>query len=94
MKDDAMLAKAPSRGFSQHQALVELSRHSHVAPLMAQRSILCLRAAEARVKARATLLLSTAAVLLLALAGGGYVWLEFQAQQRQEDAERRVTDAL
>jgi len=33
-------------------ALVELSRHSHVAPLMAQRSILFLHAVEARVRAR------------------------------------------
>lgn len=33
-------------------ALVELSRHSHVAPLVAQRSILFLHAVEARVRAR------------------------------------------
>ena len=33
-------------------ALVELSRHSHVAPLMAQRSLLFLRSVEARVRAR------------------------------------------
>jgi len=34
-------------------ALVELSRHSHVAPVMAQRSILFLRRVEARVRAAA-----------------------------------------
>lgn len=33
-------------------ALVELSRHSHVAPLMAQRSLLFLRSVEARVRAQ------------------------------------------
>jgi len=46
---DAVIGVLVEIGFG-GVALVELSRHSHVAPLVAQRSILFLRAAEARAR--------------------------------------------
>ncbi len=53
-----------------------------------------IRAAEAKVRARSTLMLSGAAVLLLALGGGGYLYLQREAQTRRDQANQRVATAL
>jgi serine/threonine-protein kinase len=53
-----------------------------------------IHAAEAKVRARSTVLLSAAAVLLLGLSGGGYVYLQHEAQQRRDQATQRVAAAL
>jgi len=53
-----------------------------------------IHAAEAKVRARATVLLSVAAVLLLAVGGGCYLWLQRERQSRREQASQRVGIAL
>ena len=53
-----------------------------------------IRAAEARVRARSTVLLSAAAVLLLVIGGGGYLYVEQEARARRDLASQRVAAAI
>ncbi|MBL8897327.1 MAG: tetratricopeptide repeat protein [Planctomycetes bacterium] len=53
-----------------------------------------IHAAEARVRARSTVLLSIAALLLLTLGGGGYLYIQGEAQARRDEADRLVVAAL
>jgi serine/threonine-protein kinase len=52
------------------------------------------QAAAAKVRARSTVLLSMAAVLLFGIAGGGYLYIEGEARTRREQAGARVAAAL
>ena len=53
-----------------------------------------IHAAETKVRARSTLVLSALAILVLALGGGGYYWVETEAAARRVDAEGLVAVAM
>jgi serine/threonine-protein kinase len=53
-----------------------------------------IHAAESKVRARSTLMLSAAAVVVLALGGGGYLYVQREAQTRHDQASQRVATAL
>jgi len=53
-----------------------------------------IHAAESKVKARSTVMLSAAAVLVLALGGGGYLYVQHETQARRDQANQRVATAL
>ncbi|MCA8948251.1 MAG: tetratricopeptide repeat protein [Planctomycetes bacterium] len=67
--------------------------HEYLASLEDRARQAQIKAAEARVRARATLLLSAAAMLAVLLGGGGYLYLEQEAAARTERATARVQDA-
>ncbi len=52
------------------------------------------RAAEARLKHRVTLMAAGAGVLVLALATGGWLWLDAQTRTRRTEAAQRVATAM
>ncbi len=53
-----------------------------------------IHAAESKVRARSTVMLSAAAVVVLVLGGGGYLYLQREAQTRRDQANQRVATAL
>src|SRR6185436_1163643 len=67
--------------------------HGYLASVEERARSAQIRAAEAKVRARATLLLSAAGIALVLVGGGG--WIAWQSKQRERRAETatRVNDA-
>jgi serine/threonine-protein kinase len=87
------LTPAPAARPRSAEVLAE-RMHRHLASVEERARASEIRAAEAKVRARATLLLSLAGIALLLLGGGGWYFVESSRRQRQAQTESGVNDAL